>query len=139
MTSRETLSLRAFSTAAASRAFNSGSAPPILAATMISRTSLPVFWPFLSEATARLACNHWRPMRGGGHSAAHFSLRLGGQRRAEIALARGRQNRDDHLALVLGAPGDFERGDDVRAGGDADEKALFLASRRAIAKESSLL
>src|SRR5206468_2817181 len=71
--------LRAFSTAAASRAFNSGSAPPILAATMISRTSLPVFCPFLSEATARLACNHWRPMRQGGRLAgvsAHLSRDL---------------------------------------------------------------
>src|SRR6266540_315939 len=126
ITSRDTLSLRAFSTAAARRAFNSGSVPPILAATMISRTSLPVFCPFLSEATARLACNHWRPIRGSGQLSPHLRLRLGSQRRAQVAFARGRQDGDDDLAFVFGALGDFECGDDVRAGGNADEKALFL-------------
>ena len=35
-----------------------GSAPPSLAATMISLTSLPVTWPFFRPATSRLACNH---------------------------------------------------------------------------------
>jgi hypothetical protein len=44
------------------RAFIAESAPPILAATEISRTSLPVARPFLSPATSRLACSHWRPM-----------------------------------------------------------------------------
>ena len=58
ITSRDTLSLRAFSVAAAKRAFPSGSAPPIFAATIISRTILPVACAFFIEATARLACNH---------------------------------------------------------------------------------
>src|SRR5580765_6811571 len=62
MTSRVTLALRAFSTAAASRAFPAGSAPPIFDATMISFTSFPTSWPFLRPATSRFACNHWRPI-----------------------------------------------------------------------------
>jgi hypothetical protein len=41
MVSLVTLAFLALSTATASRAFKSGSAPPSLAATMISRTSLP--------------------------------------------------------------------------------------------------
>src|SRR5690349_12765083 len=64
MASFVTLSFLAFSTAVNSRAFIAGSAPPILAATEISRTSLPVVRPFLRPATNRLACSHWRPIGG---------------------------------------------------------------------------
>src|SRR5947209_7260165 len=62
MTSRETLAFRAFSTTAASRGFPASSAPPSFAATIISLTSLPTTWPFLSPATSRFAWSHWRPM-----------------------------------------------------------------------------
>ena len=43
---------------AKSRAFPDGSAPPCLAATMISFRYLPVACDFLSELTSRLASNH---------------------------------------------------------------------------------
>src|SRR3954466_11059463 len=62
MTSRETLSRRAFSMAAKSRALPSGSGPPILAATAISLTSFEVLADFRFEATSRLARSHWRPI-----------------------------------------------------------------------------
>ena len=53
----------AFSTAAARRGFRSGSAPPSLAATMISRTSLATIWPFFCALASRPACFHCAPMR----------------------------------------------------------------------------
>ncbi len=58
MASFGTLSLRAFSSAAAKREFVAGSAPPCRAAMVISRMNLPVACDFLSEATSRLASNH---------------------------------------------------------------------------------
>src|SRR5258707_1070608 len=62
MASLGTLSFFAFSTAANSRAFIAGSEPPILAARVISRTSLVLVRPFLSPATSRFASSHWRPI-----------------------------------------------------------------------------
>ena len=48
----------AVSAAAAKRGFPSGSAPPILAATISSRTILPVACALFIEAAARFACSH---------------------------------------------------------------------------------
>src|SRR5436190_24215442 len=48
--------------AAASRAFKSGSGPPSLAATMISRTSLTTTWPFFCALASRPACFHCAPI-----------------------------------------------------------------------------
>src|SRR5688500_13496461 len=62
MVSRVTELLRAFSTAAASRAFKSGSAPPNFAATMISRTNLTTIWPRFCAFASRPACFHCAPM-----------------------------------------------------------------------------
>src|SRR5450432_3147883 len=53
----------AFSTATNKRALRSGSAPPSLAATMISRTSLTTIWPFLCALASRPACFHCAPIR----------------------------------------------------------------------------
>src|SRR4030095_10306236 len=64
MTSRETLSLRAFSMAAKRRALPSGSGPPSFAATAISFTSLLVAADFFLALTSRLARSHWRPICG---------------------------------------------------------------------------
>src|SRR5437870_3847879 len=61
MVSRVTELLRAFSTAAARRALRSGSAPPSLAATMISRTSLTTIWPRFCALASRPACFHCAP------------------------------------------------------------------------------
>src|SRR3954471_22252269 len=52
----------AFSTAAARRGFVSASAPPSLAATMISRTSFTTIWPFLCALASRPACFHCAPI-----------------------------------------------------------------------------
>ena len=60
--SRVTELLRAFSTAAKSRAFESGSAPPSFAATAISLVSLPTAAPLRRFATSRFAWSHCRPI-----------------------------------------------------------------------------
>src|SRR5213596_1219415 len=59
--SRGTETLRAASTAAARRALRSGSGPPSLAATRISRTTLPMTWPRLVAFATRPACFHCAP------------------------------------------------------------------------------
>ena len=56
--------LRAASTAIARRGFMSGSAAPILAAIVISRTSLVVILAFLLAVIVLFFCSHWRPMVG---------------------------------------------------------------------------
>src|SRR5437870_894187 len=63
MVSRGTEALRAASSAAYSRALRSGSDPPSFAATMISRTSLPMTWPRFVALATRPACFHCAPMR----------------------------------------------------------------------------
>jgi len=62
MASFGTLSLRAFSSAAARRELVAGSAPPCRAAMVISRMNFPVACDFFREATSRLANNHCLPM-----------------------------------------------------------------------------
>jgi hypothetical protein len=62
MASLGTLSFFAFSTAVKSRAFIAGSAPPIFAASVISRTSFVLVFAFFAPATRRFACSHWRPI-----------------------------------------------------------------------------
>src|SRR5450432_3021177 len=63
MVSLVTEDFLAFSTATNNRALSSGSAPPSLAATMISRTSLTTIWPFLCALASRPACFHCAPIR----------------------------------------------------------------------------
>src|SRR5476649_923616 len=62
MVSLVTEDFLAFSTATYRRALRSGSAPPSLAATMISRTSLTTIWPFLCALISRPACFHCAPI-----------------------------------------------------------------------------
>src|SRR5277367_5550844 len=62
MVSLVTEDFLAFSTATNNRALRSGSAPPSLAATMISRTSLTTIWPFLCALASRPACFHCAPI-----------------------------------------------------------------------------
>src|ERR1019366_6994758 len=62
MVSLVTEDFLAFSTATNRRALRSGSAPPSLAATMISRVSLTTIWPFLCALISRPACFHCAPI-----------------------------------------------------------------------------
>src|SRR4051812_2603942 len=94
MLSLGTPSFLAFSTAAKSRAFIAGSAPPILAAMVISRTALVLVLDFLRPVTRRFASSHWRPIclmniAGRGEIENWFPQKEFSQPLIESATARG--------------------------------------------------
>ncbi len=60
-------------------------------------------------------------------STADFSASFGRQCSRQVTLARGRQDGNDDLSLVLRTFRNFQRSNDCRAGRDAAKNAFFLA------------
>src|SRR4051812_34748781 len=98
--------------AAARRGLSSGSGPPSLAATMISRTSLLTNWPFFCALASRPACFHCAPMQDHfGTPARLWQMRKALIRHQTIIAAVGERWRD--TTVLAGIGDELNAGDKV--------------------------